>query len=95
MIDLSIQLKSIIFSFLYGGFFSILLNINYKYIYNSKKAYKYLINIFFVVDNVFLYFIILRLINDGILHYYFLISLVIGFISVNKVSYKILLKLKH
>ena len=66
MIPLDIQIKSIIFSFLYGMFFSFLLNLNYKYIYYSKGVFKILVNVFFVVDNVFLYFIILRYINNGI-----------------------------
>ena len=86
MIPLNIQIKSIVFSFLYGVFFSFLLNLNYKFIYYSKGILKILINIFFVVDNVFLYFIILRYINNGIVHFYFLLSLVIGYFSVNKVS---------
>ena len=86
MIPLDIQIKSIVFSFLYGMFFSFLLNLNYKFIYYSKGILKILINIFFVVDNVLLYFIILRYINNGIVHFYFLLSLVIGYFSVNKVS---------
>ena len=72
MIPLNIQINSIIFSFLYGSFFSILLNINYKYIYYSKGIKKILINLFFVIDNILLYFIILRYINNGIFHFYFL-----------------------
>ena len=86
MIPLNIQIKSIVFSFLYGMFFSFLLNLNYKFIYYSKGILKILINIFFVVDNVLLYFIILRYINNGIVHFYFILSLVIGYFSVNKVS---------
>ena len=89
MIPLDIQIKSIVFSFLYGMFFSFLLNLNYKFIYYSKGFVKILINIFFIVDNVFLYFIILRYINNGIVHFYFLLSLVIGYFSVNKVSSRI------
>lgn len=88
MIPLNIQLKSIIFSYLYGCFFSFLLNFNYKFIYYSKGIFKILINVIFVVDNVFLYFIILRYINYGIIHFYFVISLVLGFFSVNKVISK-------
>lgn len=95
MIPLDIQIKSIVFSFLYGMFFSFLLNLNYKYIYYSKGVLKVLINIFFVVDNVFLYFIILRYINNGIVHFYFLLSLVLGYFSVNKVSSRIRKIFKH
>lgn len=95
MIPLDIQIKSIVFSFLYGVFFSFLLNINYKFIYYSKGIIKILINIFFIVDNVFLYFILLRFINNGIVHFYFLLSLFLGFLSVNKMASKFRIKLKH
>lgn len=89
MIPLDIQIKSIVFSFMYGIFFSFLLNLNYKFIYYSKGLLKILINIFFIVDNVFLYFIILKCINDGIVHYYFILSLFLGFLCVNKVASKV------
>ena len=89
MISLNLQLKSIVFSFIYGCFFSLMVNLNYKYIYYSKGIFKILINLFFVVDNVLLYFIILKYINDGIIHFYFILSLFLGFICVNKVASKI------
>lgn len=89
MIPLDIQLKSILYSFLYGILFNFLLKLNYKFIYYSKGIIKILINIFFIIDNAFLYFIILRYINNGIFHFYFLLSIVLGFIIVNKVTSKI------
>lgn len=89
MIPLNIQIKSIIYSFLYGVFFSFLLNLNYKFIYYSKGVIKIIVNLLFILDNTLLYFIILRYVNNGILHYYFIISLFLGFLCVNKVSSKI------
>lgn len=94
MIPLRIQIISVFISYLYGIFFSILLNLNSKYIYNTKKIKKYLFNFIFVFDNVLLYFIILRYINDGILHYYFILALFLGFLSVNKVTNRIFDKIK-
>ena len=94
MIPLRIQIISVFISYLYGIFFSILLNLNSKYIYNTKKIKKILFNFIFVFDNVLLYFIILRHINDVILHYYFIIALFLGFLSVNKVSNMIFYKIK-
>ena len=94
MIPLKIQIISVFISYLYGIFFSILLNLNSKYIYNTKKIKKILFNFIFVFDNVLLYFIILRHINDGILRYYFIIALFLGFLSVNKVSNMIFCKIK-
>ena len=94
MIPLKIQIISVFISYLYGIFFSILLNLNSKYIYNTKKIKKILFNFIFVFDNVLLYFIILRYINDGILHYYFILALFLGFLSVNKVTNRIFDKIK-
>ena len=94
MIPLRIQIISVVISYLYGIFFSILLNLNSKYIYNTKKIKKYLFNFIFAFDNVLLYFIILRHINDGILHYYFIIALFLGFLSVNKVTNRIFNKIR-
>lgn len=95
MIPLNIQIKSLIYSFFYGIIFSILTNLNYKFIFYSKPIFKFILNILFVLDNVFLYFIFLRIINDGIIHYYFIVSLVLGYLSVNKMSHKLLFKRKH
>ena len=55
MIPLNIQIKSIIYSFFYGIIFSILTNLNYKFIFYSKPIFKFILNILFVLDNVFLY----------------------------------------
>lgn len=77
---LEIQIQSLIFSFVYGLFFSFLLNLNYKYMFEAKLPIKVVTNIFFVLDHVFLYFILLRWINHGILHLYFFLCLFLGFI---------------
>lgn len=95
MISLDIQIKSLIFSFLYGVFFSIILNVNYKFVFESKGIKKILINIFFIIDNVLLYFIILRFINNGIIHFYFVLALFMGYICVNKVASKIRFLIKY
>ena len=95
MIPLNIQIKSIIYSFIYGCIFSLLLNINYKYIYYSKGIKKILINVFFIIDNVLLYFLILRYINNGIFHFYFLLSIILGFILVNYMTTKKIKLFKH
>jgi hypothetical protein len=93
MINLRIQVISIVISYLYGIFFSIMLNVNSKYIYNEIKKKRLLFNFLFVFDNILLYFIILRYVNEGILHYYFIIALILGFLSVNKMTSRIFNKL--
>lgn len=57
---LKVQVMSLIISFLYGIFFSIFLNLNYKIIYNNNKIYKIGGTFLFVLVNVLLYFLIIK-----------------------------------
>lgn len=71
MMPLDIQIYSSIFNFLYGMFFSLVLHFHYKLIKDLNKKFKIIFNFLFVINSVFLYFIILTKINGGILHIYF------------------------
>ena len=82
---INIQLISLEYSFLYGIFFYFMLLLNKKYL-NNKYAFIY--NLLFIIDNVLLYFIILRYINNGIFHIYFLFTIVLGFSLVYYVDKK-------
>lgn len=82
---INIQLISLGYSFLYGIFFYFMLLLNKKYL-NNKYAFIY--NLLFIIDNVLLYFIILRYINNGIFHIYFLFTIVLGFSLVYYVDKK-------
>ena len=62
-----------------------MLLLNKKYL-NNKYAFIY--NLLFIIDNVLLYFIILRYINNGIFHIYFLFTIVLGFSLVYYVDKK-------
>lgn len=84
MIELDIQIKSLIFSFFFGMLFSFILNINYKYLYNKKIYIKLIISFLFVLDSSMFYFLVLNYINNGIIHIYFLIMAVLGFALFNK-----------
>lgn len=94
---LKIQIISLIVSFLYGIFFSFLLNINYKLIYNNNKFIKIIGTLIFVLFNSLLYFLILLKINNGIVHIYCILALIIGFVIYNSfLDNKIhLIALKH
>ena len=78
--ELSLQLQVLIVSFAYGIILAYILKLQYKYFFNSKLWYRIILTSFFVFDNVLLYFLILRLINKGIFHVYFLFLIIIGFI---------------
>lgn len=78
--ELSIQLQVLTVSFVYGILFSYLLKIQYKFLFDSKFLYKLFITLLFIFDNCLLYFLILRTINNGVFHIYFLFSLIIGYL---------------
>lgn len=83
---LEVQIQSMIYSFVYGLFFSFLLNLNYRILFSSKKIIKVIFNFLFILNNVFLYFILLRYINQGVVHSYFLLLIVLGFVLGNKTT---------
>ena len=76
--DLIVQCYSLIFSFIFGLFFILLVRKFYKYlfVYNIKK--KILFNLIFFLFLSTFYFYVLKLINNGDLHFYFLIVIIIG-----------------
>jgi len=78
--NLKIQIISLIISFLYGIVFSVLMNINYKYLFHKKWYIKTIVTFVFVIDMALLFFIIMKYINEGIIHYYFYIMISIGFL---------------
>lgn len=81
--SLKLQIISLIVSFIYGIFFSKLLKINYKIIYNNKKSIKIIGTFIFIIVNSLLYFYILLKINNGIIHIYLFLSLLFGYIIEN------------
>lgn len=87
--SLIVQIKTIIFSVLYGFFFYIFLCFNYKYITGKKKILKVILSFMFVVVNVLLYFICLKKINFGIFHIYEILSIIFGFIVCNLIVYAV------
>ena len=78
--ELSVQLQVLTVSFVYGILFSYLIKMQYKFLFDSKRFYKILVTFLFVFDNCLLYFLILRKINNGVFHIYFLFMLIIGYL---------------
>lgn len=91
---LKVQIISLVISFLYGIFFSFSLNLNYKLIYNDKKIIKILSSFLFIIFNSLLYFYILLKTNNGIIHIYLILSLILGYISEHFIHNKIAIKFK-
>ena len=64
---LKIQILSLIYSFFYGIGFFLLLEINYKFLYEGKLVYRIIISFLFIIFISLLYFLGLLKINNGII----------------------------
>jgi len=86
--ELSTQLLSLIFSFAYGIVVSYLFNLNYNFIYKTSFLYKIVINILFCVNLGLIYFLLIKVINLGVIHIYFVLMFLLGFsLFVNKYAF--------
>lgn len=79
---LSIQIYSLIYSLIYGGIFYLLLDLFNKFTSMKKVYLKVILSWMFVTGMAILYFIGLLYINYGVIHIYFLLSIVCGYIVV-------------
>lgn len=77
--DLNTQIVTLLVSFLYGMIFSFLVSINYKYLYQKKIIFRIVFTFVFIIINVFIYFVILKKINEAILHPYAFGMILVGF----------------
>ena len=89
MIQLNIQLKLIVFSFIFGFFFAIILSKYNNYIKSKKLVLKLLITfiLFLFLDTV--YFIGIFIISNAIFHVYSLISILLGITVYNAILRRI------
>lgn len=86
MIPLYIQIRLIIFSLIFGIFFSVVLNINYKFIHSKHKIFDILISLTLVINMVFIYFIFIKKFCYGIFHFYSIILITAGFTIYNSIN---------
>lgn len=87
--SLEIQIQSIMLSVFYGLFISLTFNMIYSFLFKTKKIIRWVVTLGYIFINLTLYFILLKVINNGIIHVYFLISLICGFFIGNKTTRKI------
>lgn len=78
--SIKIQIISIIFSFIFGILFSLFTNLNYKYLFSKNKFYKIFFTFIYILDATLIYFLIIKKINNGVVHLYFLLFIGIGFL---------------
>ena len=80
MINLDIQIKLIIFSFIFGFLFSMLLDIFYYSIKKKNRIYSILVSLSLIIIMTIVYFIGINKIGYIIFHLYSILAIVIGFI---------------
>lgn len=84
---LGVQVISLLVSFVYGIFFYLTLELNSKFIYFSNLLVKIIYSLLFIFFHTLLYFLILMYINNGYVHVYFLLCIILGYL-ICKVVYK-------
>ncbi len=84
--NLKLQILTLSYSFLYGILFSLLLSLSYKLIYNKNKHIKIVSTCFFILTNVIIYFLLLKKINSAIIHPYYLLIFILGFLLETSIS---------
>ena len=82
MIKLDIQIKSLIFSFLFGCIFYLMLELFNRIPFKNKICLKIIFSFIFVLIMSLLYFLILLYINNGYLHIYFIILIMVGYLFI-------------
>ena len=94
MMGLKEQVVAIIFSFVFGVLLSCLYNFNYKLLFNKRIIVKIVFNIIFIFDLVLIYFLVMRKINNAVIHPYFYLLIVLGFFVFFNLTKKLRILLK-
>lgn len=80
--ELIIQIKSFVYSFVFGCFFYFLLELFNRFSMKVKLVVKIPISLLFILLVSLLYFLILLYVNNGYVHGYFLLSILVGYMFV-------------
>ena len=89
-----LQIKTFIFSFVFGLLFFIFTKLNYYLIKNLHPFWKLIFSIIFTIDCVLLYIYFNYKINNGCFHFYFLLFLIIGYVVMLKYYSKLYIMCK-
>lgn len=83
-----IQIYSFLFSFIYGIFIAYTFVKIKFYLYGCKKIYNLLNSILYFTNIFVIYFIIMYKINNGNIHFYFLLTMLFSYIFFKKIFNK-------
>lgn len=89
MINLSVQIKLILFSFFFGLIFSYFLEILNKFNNKYNAFIKILYSFLFVLIMGIIYFVGIQNISKGIFHIYSILSIIVGFFTYEILIYLI------
>ncbi len=78
--NLKIQILTLLFSFLFGTFFYFGLEIHQKILQRGNRYLCFFGNFLYVLINTFLYFLLMRKINNAIFHPYEIGMIIIGYL---------------
>ena len=91
--SLDIQIKTLLFSLIFGIFFSLFTEINYKLIHHNKKILRIIFSFMFIIVSILIYFIFLEKINNAYLHPYFILMIILG-VLIEIMFHKLIEKIK-
>lgn len=77
---ITIQIKTLLFSFLFGFFFSFFLTFFYRFLYSKKKFLRIIVSFLLVIIATFIYFFNLKKINYAVFHIYEILCLAVGYV---------------
>lgn len=92
--NLNIQLYSFICSFLYGVVFYFFLNIFNKIVIKMNVIFRFVLSFVYIILMSSLYFIMLLFVNNGVVHIYFLLLILVGYMIAYLFSVKLFTHLK-
>ena len=88
--NLKIQVFSFLFSFIYGVILFFLFKSQYRLLFSRNRKRKVIYNGVFCIGISIIYFILMYFINNGIVHLYFLLLIVFGFLLTHNFFNKIM-----
>ena len=80
MMVLKDQIISFFISFIYGFILYWFICKTNIYLFSKKRVFRIIFNAFFCIITTFIYFLVLVIFNNGIIHSYFFLFLIFGFL---------------
>lgn len=94
MMNLKLQISSIIISFIFGICFFFGIHLISRLLMHKKNVLNFIIYFLVIIFSSIIYFFILKKINYGVVHVYFFLSVFTGYILSYFLNCKFIVKLK-